>query len=380
MMEELGVMEQSVLNIRLIILQRLFGELKEEELYKAFNLIRCHNKRLSKIGDFSCPLDLQIWQRVLPTIQIPESLNISIEISGIDIVRKVVELPNKYLNIFLKRNIIFDELFQRYKRGLDLEWQYYPRKASFASENMDISVTQVRRQQAEQFANRLVPNCMELAKKKVGPVLDKTSKVKVKHSFLEAYMKFYHVIDLASKERIQDQIGEKCLEQRQRIVQVHVLASAEIQFQLLSPNLNQPAILDESAYFNATFVLYNHARIVQLIKAIPAKRQNRDELINYSLLQEEEEWELAFIYLLAYPSLRLRLVLTSKKEVKSGNLVRFLIALCHCFSRYYNRIHIITTAEHLQPMQCARIELLRLVQKVLEDGLKLLNISLLGIM
>ena len=84
MMEELGVMEQSVLNIRLIILQRLFGELKEEELYKAFNLIRCHNKRLSKIGDFSCPLDLQIWQRVLPTIQIPDSLNISIEISGID--------------------------------------------------------------------------------------------------------------------------------------------------------------------------------------------------------------------------------------------------------------------------------------------------------
>ena len=167
MMEDLGVMEQSVLNIRLIILQRLFGELKEEELHKAFNLIRCHNKRLSKIGDFSCPLDLQIWQRVLPTIQIPDSLNISIEISGIDIVRKVVELPNKYLNIFLKRNIIFDELFQRYKRGLDLEWQYYPRKASFASENMDISVTQVRRQQAEQFANRLVPNCMEFAKKKL---------------------------------------------------------------------------------------------------------------------------------------------------------------------------------------------------------------------
>ena len=371
------VMEHSVLNIRLTIVKRLFSDIKVEELYKGVNLIRCHDKNLSKTGDFSCPLDLQIWQRVLPTITIRESLDICNEIREIDIVRKVVELPNKYLNIFLRRPVLFKELFQSYKN--DLEWQYYSRTASFLEpENIDVSVTQIRRQQLEQFAKKLVPN-KDFELKKVGPVVDKTSKKKVQHSFLQAYKKFHQVVDLASKERIQDQFGENCPE-RQRIVQVHVLASAEIQFQLLSTNLSQPAILDESAYFNATFVLYNHARIVQLIKAIP-ERQPCNKVMDYDLLQEEEEWELAFLYLLEYPSMRqFSLVLASKKEVKSGNLIRFLIALCHCFSRYYNRIHIITTAEHLQPMQCARIELLRLVQKVLEDGLTLLNIPLLGIM
>lgn len=375
-------MDQHVLSIRFKIINEVFGIQKPEESSAAVKLLRCHEKNLSKIGELSCPSDLELWKRVLPpdfSVR-RERFNLPSQIRQIDIVKEVIELPNKYLNIFLNRSAILEELFHSYK-SIDLEVRLTPSK-TFAfgqKEDIDVCLTQVRKQQAVQFASRLVnQHTKDLSLLNVGPVVDKDSKKKSKCSFLEVYKKFHQVADLASKERNQNYHSD-----RQRIVQVHVLACAELQFQLLAPNLNQPAILDESAYSNATFVLYNHSRIVQLLhqafKAIPDSQLKCN--IDFSLLQEEEEWELAFLYLLDYSSIRkYSMSLTSKGEVKSGRLIRFLIALCHCFSRYYNRVHIITTAEHLWALQCARLELLKLIQRVIEDALTLLDIPLLGIM
>ena len=49
---------------------------------------------------------------------------------------------------------------------------------------------------------------------------------------------------------------------------------------MLSNNVGQPAIIDENADKVATFVLYNHARIVQLMQAseeLSAKNQQNSE-------------------------------------------------------------------------------------------------------
>ena len=119
-------------------------------------------------------------------------------------------------------------------------------------------MTDIRRNQAEEFAFRI--NNEKFIAEQIGPVVDTETKRKSQSSFLHIYNKFYLAANHASKQR-QSQLSES-----QRLVQVHILASAEIQFQLLAPNLNQPAILDPLAYSNATFVLYNYARIMHLLQ------------------------------------------------------------------------------------------------------------------
>ena len=104
---------------------------------------------------------------------------------------------------------------------------------------------------------------------KIGPVLEKVNKKKSESTLLDVYKRFYKVFDTTSKERLVQSDAK-------RVVNVHTVTSAEIQFQLLSNNVGQPATIDENAEKVATFVLYNHARIVQIIhasKEISAKNQ-----------------------------------------------------------------------------------------------------------
>ena len=95
---------------------------------------------------------------------------------------------------------------------------------------------------------------------KIGPVLEKVNRKKSESTLLDVYKRFYKVFDTTSKERLVQSDAK-------RVVNVHTVTSAEIQFQLLSNNLGQPATIDENAEKMATFVLYNHARIVQILHA-----------------------------------------------------------------------------------------------------------------
>ena len=104
---------------------------------------------------------------------------------------------------------------------------------------------------------------------KIGPVLEKVNRKKSESTLLDVYKRFYRVFDTTSKERLVQSDAK-------RVVNVHTVTSAEIQFQFLSNNVGQPATIDENAEKVATFVLYNHARIVQILhasKEISAKNQ-----------------------------------------------------------------------------------------------------------
>jgi len=247
-------------------------------------------------------------------------------------------------------------------------------------------MTSIRAQQICDFVSRLsneglLANCFQSENKTtlrissndkdpgaviVGPVIEKRSKKKLKSTFLETYWRFYAVCEDASKER---SIESETI----RIRNVHAVTSAEIQFQLMCNTVGQPAIIDEASDKVATFVLYNLARIVQLLESA-----NFDEKLNadFSLLQEEEEWELVFVFLSRYKHLLSELVSTT--DVKVGRLVQFLTGLSQVFSRYYNRVHIIKDIPHLMPTQLARLKLIFFVKKVIEHGLSLMNVPCLG--
>lgn len=159
-----------------------------------------------------------------------------------------------------------------------------------------------------------------------------------------------------------------------RIASVHSVVCAELQFQLLGHNLSQPAILDETSAKSATFVLYNHARIVQLLQAGGGAID--ESMVDFHLLVEDEEWELVHVYLSQYVVLLQNIIVQA--DLKVGRLCQFLLGLSSTFSRYYNRVHVIKEAVHLRPVQHTRLYLIRRVKQVLEHGLFLLDIPCLG--
>ena len=127
---------------------------------------------------------------------------------------------------------------------------------------------------------------------KIGPVLEKVNKKKSESTLLDVYKRFYKVFDTTSKERLVQSDAK-------RVVNVHTVTSAEIQFQLLSNNVGQPATIDENAEKVATFVLYNHARIVQIIhasKEISAKNQQCAENTVINLIGSIFEYQRISFY------------------------------------------------------------------------------------
>ena len=178
-------------------------------------------------------------------------------------------------------------------------------------------------------------------------IRDRSTKKKSQDSFLDLYKQFYDIMDDISKEREAPNQSEQ-----ERLKSLHILISAEIQFQLLSKNICQPVILDETAPKLATFVLYNHARIVQLLKC--SKYDSKNDYLGPSevteLLNEEEEWEIIFVYMANYLNV-IQNTFEYSNNIKVGRICQFLVDLCNTFSRYYNRIHIIKKSDHLKPLQ-----------------------------
>ena len=237
--------------LKIRIIEELFKEEKFSITGNALKLLRRHDKKLSQIGDYSCPLDYQIWQRVL---QVQCKKNIEENIAAISIIKRIETLSNGHVNIFLDRSKVLPLIF----KNLDCFEAKNGLKPRFPSSfKPGASITEIRRIQAEEFAMRIKQD--HTIPHQIGPVLDKDTKKKCQTSFLQTYDKFYRVADQASRER------QVHLTESQRKAQVHILASAELQFQLLGPNFNQPVILDASAYSNATFVIYNYARMTHLL-------------------------------------------------------------------------------------------------------------------
>ncbi|XP_058821668.1 DALR anticodon-binding domain-containing protein 3 [Topomyia yanbarensis] len=134
----------------------------------------------------------------------------------------------------------------------------------------------------------------------------------------------------------------------------------------------------------ASFILYNYARLSVLFNTYNEK-QNANyypqlppiSKIDFTLLIEEDEWQLFWVYVAGFPAM-------VKQALGDGQLMRFAphvvlsftSGLVICLSKYYRRVRILTeNREHLLSTMFARIHLLQSVYTVLSTLLKLLNLE-----
>lgn len=141
--------------------------------------------------------------------------------------------------------------------------------------------------------------------------------------------------------------------------------------------------------FSGTFVLYNYARLGTLfIHFSQACQQGTYPLlpavgnVDFSLLQDDLEWDLFFQYGLQYP-----LIVREAAELKCRGVgirvdsalkkvCMFLTKLSHAFSSYYSRVKVLLPPEpHLVPLVHARLYLMSAIKHVMHSALTLLQIE-----
>lgn len=128
---------------------------------------------------------------------------------------------------------------------------------------------------------------------------------------------------------------------------------------------------------------YNSARVETLMNAFDKgvkenyyKKLPDTDLIDWSLLKEDEEWHLVKL-ILAFPSLVDRAV----GEIHEGKLNihllhRYLTDIVNAFSIYYRRVKLLTEPRpQLMPTLYAKVYFLKCVRKVINETLGLFCID-----
>ncbi|XP_053696990.1 DALR anticodon-binding domain-containing protein 3 [Sabethes cyaneus] len=134
----------------------------------------------------------------------------------------------------------------------------------------------------------------------------------------------------------------------------------------------------------AAFILYNYARLSVLFKTFDQKQHTNYYPplpavvdIDFSLLTEEDEWQLFWVYVAGFPAMM-------QHASGNGQLVKiaphivlsFASGLVISLSKYYRRIRILTeNRNHLLPVMFARIYLLKSVYIVLSTLMALLDLE-----
>ncbi|XP_033647403.1 DALR anticodon-binding domain-containing protein 3-like [Asterias rubens] len=179
---------------------------------------------------------------------------------------------------------------------------------------------------------------------------------------------------------------------------IHRLTIAGLKFEILGKQHRHMLKLDLSnSHNNSTwpdsrdgvFVMYNYARLCTLFSRFEqeVKKATYPPLpsistIDFSLLREDQEWGLAFNYVLQYPVMLSECVsdLQNGKgphlNIQTHRVCSFLASLCRDLSSYYSHTHILGEPRpHLIAVMFARLYLLRSVHQVLKNGFSLLNIE-----
>lgn len=132
------------------------------------------------------------------------------------------------------------------------------------------------------------------------------------------------------------------------------LAAAAVTVDLLEVKHSSPVQLavqqhSGGASRGAAFILYNSARIEQLLRTY-ADRLATGEYeaapatadVDWSVLREPDEWQLMFGYVMEWPDVVRRALGTVELGQVAPHLVcTFLSGLARCFSVYYRRVRIL---------------------------------------
>ncbi|XP_031844841.1 uncharacterized protein LOC116432317 [Nomia melanderi] len=169
------------------------------------------------------------------------------------------------------------------------------------------------------------------------------------------------------------------------------IATATVTFELLSVKPSRAVFIGYNSATDrsttntkgASFILYNATRITAIIEKYNNKKlageypdlPNIND-VNFSLLDQEEEWGLIYNFIIGYQEMIKDCIKYEPTfQTNPHVLCTFLSRLCQKFSVYYRRIRILTEAyDHLIPMMIARLYMLRALQIVLQNALSLMDI------
>lgn len=172
---------------------------------------------------------------------------------------------------------------------------------------------------------------------------------------------------------------------------LHNLANAIVIFELVAVKPSRSVIIgnnqEDRSIVNtrgASFVLYNTARIATIIMKYNEKVSRGDypnlpdiKNVDFSQLQEEEEWELIYNFIFGYPQMINNcLKCESSFHIYPQVICSFVSRLCQKFSVYYRKVRILTEGgDHLISKMVARLYMLRALQIVFENALDILSIK-----
>ena len=208
----------------------------------------------------------------------------------------------------------------------------------------------------------------------VGPVVGDDGKKKTDLNLDEFRRKTYEDILQLDEERRDEDEDEAVTEDR-----LQVLTEASLRFSLLGTDITKPVKVQINNQ-SASFVLYNLARMKQLVRTFEAgvSRGDFPDLpscvsdINLDLLSEPEEWELMFNFVLVYPDV----LRECAQALSLHKLVSLLCNFASIFSRYFSRVKVLKDPlPHLIQSVHAKVFLVKHLTDITIQLLRILNID-----
>lgn len=228
---------------------------------------------------------------------------------------------------------------------------------------------------------------------KVGQVVDKNpNKIKDIYNLTDLYDLIFDKMASIARER-----DAKCSEY-ELLWQTKIVASSEIQVLLLSKNIDRAVTLPNlekqsdaaSMPSDASFMLYNYARIVQLLKAFSCRKEKYGDIlpideVEFTYLLEQEEWNIVFNALIPYQELIREISSLQFESAKSqeninkclSQICLLLIKLSNVYSKYYRRVRVLREgpqSDSVIQVLNARLYLLMAIKTVYDHAFYILDI------
>ncbi|XP_059175877.1 DALR anticodon-binding domain-containing protein 3-like isoform X3 [Physella acuta] len=250
-----------------------------------------------------------------------------------------------------------------------------------------------RQQQVEILSMALCQQQFIQAQLVVGPVTSKSKSEKCPDKAAQDFLRVrYEQMKEASKMR-----SSSIFEDQSK--QIEELTFASVIVDLLTNSVHTSLHLDtngeeqDAETRQGAFIMYNTARLATLMEhfnqgvstgmypPLPSV-----DNVDFSLLREEEDWELVYLFLAAFPDVVRQAVEVvfptggrCSAKVHTHKITNFLVSFSTRLSAHYSRYHVLASGEpHLLPLMYARLYLMKSAHQLLVNCLHLIGVKALS--
>lgn len=323
------------------------------------NIIKQRHDQLAEQGDASFPLDMTVWRRFIKNqeegdhLQFDEQELIHQSQDWKLPVQRVVRIDNscriyfhrtkairKYFN--LKRESSSASFFDPTDKPIDSDINAYRRRIVNESHKRLLTIHKANGQSLSEDLSKIafkIGSCFDSDTKKPFPLTTQHYLSK-RSTDMQLIAQHKYGLRMQNEKYLKDLVA--------------LLGAAAVTVDLLEARTSGPVFLatksnqaTATSSKGASFILYNSARIETLFRVFEERLQCGyyppvPEVIDWSLLCEENEWKLFYNFLVEYEDVLQRTV--CGKEIQIHNLCSFLYKLVGQFSVYYRRTKILTVS------------------------------------